>query len=249
LFLVLVLALSSTVAKANDIVVCKTSDPSAPVTSGTSFSFTIDGRNFTLVVGGTCVSFVNVGAGPHTITEAIQTGTVVSAINVSPPERLVSFDLTLRTVIVLAVDPDPATTVTFVNRQVPANQGCTPGFWKQDFHFGFWTTYSTTQTVGSIFTGVSFQDTLGSETLLAALQGGGGRDLLGAETILLRAAVAALLNASNGSIAYPFTTAQIITAVKTAIASGSRDSILALETILNSANNGPGGCPIGGQNP
>jgi hypothetical protein len=253
MFLVLVLALCGTVAQANDIIVCKTTDSTAPVPAGTSFSFTITTATgtttpFSLTVGGNCMEFDNIGAGDHTITEAATPFTVVSNITVSPSGRLDSVNLTLRTVTVDAVDDPTPTTVTFVNKQL-LNQGCTPGFWKQDFHFGFWKTYLTTQTIGSVFTGVSFQDALGSETLLEALQGGGGRDLLGAETILLRAAVAALLNASSGSIAYPFTTAQIITAVKTAIASDSRDSILALEAILNSANNGPGGCPIGGQNP
>jgi hypothetical protein len=246
-FLVLVLALCSSVAKANDIVVCKRNDPTAPVPAGTSFSFTIDGTiHFSLVVGGTCASFPDIGAGPHTITEAATTGSVVSAITVSPSGRLVSSDLTLRTVTALAVDDPTPTTVTFVNKRL-LNQGCTPGFWKQDFHFGFWVGFSPTQTVGSVFSGVL--PSLSNETLLDALQGGGGPGLLGAEEILLRAAVAALLNSSNGSVGYPFTTTAVKSAVNAAIATGDRDVILALATILDNANNGVGGCPIGGQNP
>jgi hypothetical protein len=79
------------------------------------------------------------------------------------------------------------------------------------------------------------------------LQGAGGPGLLGAENILLRAAVAALLNSTNGSISYPFAKADIINAVNAAIATGKRDAVLALATILDNANNGTGGCPLSGR--
>jgi len=112
----LVLALAATVAQANDIIVCKKSDTTSPVPAGTSFDFTLDGKtNFSLTVGGVCKQFVNVGVGQHVITEAAKPGTVVSAITVSPSNRLVSFDLALRTVTATAVDDPIHTTVTFVN--------------------------------------------------------------------------------------------------------------------------------------
>jgi hypothetical protein len=235
----LVLALSVPAAYAHDIEVCKRSDT---LPAGTSFSFTLDGTtSFSLTVGGACITFTNVGAGNHIITEAAKPGTVVSQITVSPIANQVSSNLILRTVTVTATETSTPTIVTFFNSPQP-NQGCTPGFWKQDFHFSFWVGFSPTQTVGSVFTGVL--PSLASETLLDALQGGGGSGLLGAETILLRAAVAALLNSSNGSISYPFTTAQIINAVNAALATGDRDTILALATILDNANNGIGGCPL-----
>ena len=79
---------------------------------------------------------------------------------------------------------------------------------------------------------------------MTALQGGGGSGLLGAETILLRAAVAALLNSPSGYISFPFDTAAIINAVNLAIATGDRDTILTLATLLDNANNGIGGCPL-----
>jgi len=241
--LFLVVTLCGTVAKANDIVVCKSADPTSPVPTGTSFSFTLDGTTqFSLTVGGTCRTLADVGVGSHSITEATQPGTVVSQIMVSPSARLVSFNLALRTVTVLAVNDPTPTTVTFFNKKQSLNQGCTPGFWKQDFHFNFWVGFSPTQTVDSVFTGVL--PALSTETLLDALQGGGGPGLLGAETILLRAAVAALLNSTNGSISYPFAKADIINAVNAAIATGDRDAILALATILDNANNGTGGCPL-----
>jgi hypothetical protein len=77
---------------------------------------------------------------------------------------------------------------------------------------------------------------------LDALQGDGGAGLEGAEEVLLRAAVAALLNST--SISYPIGTADIIIAVNAAIATGDRDVILTLATLLDNANNGLGGCPL-----
>jgi hypothetical protein len=239
-----VLVLGGAVAQANDIVVCKQSDPTLPVPAGSSYSFTLDGtRTFSLTVGGACMSFPNVGAGNHIITEAAKPGTVVSQISVDPNGRLVSLDLILGTVTVLAVEATAPTKVTFYNKQQPGTQGCTPGFWKQEFHFGLWVGYAPTQTVGSVFTGV-LSSSLSNETLLDALQGGGGSGLSGAERILLRAAVAALLNSTNGSVSYPFTTTVIVNSVNAALATGDRDAILALATILDNANNGVGGCPL-----
>jgi hypothetical protein len=84
----------------------------------------------------------------------------------------------------------------------------------------------------------------GTETLLDALQGGGGSGVAGAESILLRAAVAAYLNASNTTVHYPLTKAQIQTQVNAAIASGDREAMLALASTLDSYNNGQGGCPL-----
>ena len=83
------------------------------------------------------------------------------------------------------------------------------------------------------------------ESLLTALQGGGGSTLADAEAILLRAAVAAYLNARIASgVSYPLSQAQIISAVNAVIATGSRDTILALASALDSFNNGRGGCPL-----
>ena len=234
----------SSVTRANDIIVCKETDASAPVSG--MFGFVLDSTtNFSLGVGG-CQEFHNIGAGPHTITEVGQSGVVVTEISVSPEDRRVSFDLNLRTVTATAVDDPTPTKITFTNKTQTGTQGCTPGFWKQDFHFGFWTGHSPTDTVGSVFTGALPE--LSGETLLDALQGGGGPGLLGKEKILLRAAVAALLNASSSSVSYPFTSAQIITAVNAALATGNQTTINNLATLLDNANNGSGGCPIGGQN-
>ena len=244
-FLVAMIAVCGTGAHANEIVVCKKSDTTSPVPTGALFNFTIDGTTqFSVAVDGDCAMFPDIGAGPHVVTEAAQAGTVVSQITVDPSDRLVSSDLALGTVTAMAEDNSILTYVTFYNaaQTTPATQGCTPGFWKQSFHFALWTGYTPTQTVDSVFAGVDAS--LSGETLLDALQGGGGPGVAGAERILLRAAVAALLNASNGNVSFPFTTADIISAVNTAIATGNRDSILTLATTLDNANNGVGGCPL-----
>ncbi len=111
-----VLALTATVAQAHDILVCKKSSSTSPVPAGTSFSFTLDGTTtFSLTVDGTCMQFLAVGVGDHIITEAATSGTVVSAITVTPGDRLGSRDLASRTVTAEAVEDPTPTTVTFVN--------------------------------------------------------------------------------------------------------------------------------------
>ncbi|HEV2856454.1 MAG TPA: hypothetical protein VHC97_26945 [Thermoanaerobaculia bacterium] len=124
----------------------------------------------------------------------------------------------------------------------PGNEGCTPGYWKN--HTGSWAAsgYSPSQTVVSVFSGASAFPSLASQTLLQALQGGGGPGTLGAAKILLRAATAALLNAAHPGVDYPRISTQIISDVNAALASNNRDAMLALATALDNDNNG--GCPL-----
>jgi hypothetical protein len=163
--------------------------------------------------------------------------------NFHPPSNgLISENLSLDTAEVFAVG-GATTVVTFTNAFKPAaSQGCTPGYWKQPQHFHSWVTYTPTETVGSVFANVD--TSLSGETLLAALQGGGGPGLVGAETILLRAAVAALLNTSNTSVHYPLPSSEVVIEVNAALATSDRDVILQLATELDGFNNGPGGCPL-----
>jgi hypothetical protein len=65
--------------------------------------------------------------------------------------------------------------------------------------------------------------------------------VLGAAQILLRQAVAAVLNARAG-IGYPLTVQQVINEVNTALASCDRDTILAEASRLDTFNNL--GCPL-----
>lgn len=120
--------------------------------------------------------------------------------------------------------------------------GCTPGYWKN--HTDSWagTGYSPSQTTGSVFSGASAFPSLASQTLLQSLQGGGGPGTLGAAKILLRAAVAALLNAAHSDVDYPRTTAEILADVNAALTSNNRDTMLELAGGLDSDNNL--GCPL-----
>ena len=130
------------------------------------------------------------------------------------------------------------------------NQGCTPGFWKNPKHFALWTGYSPAQLVSSVYTvPATFADgssgsTLAGSTLAGALAFQGGSDLNGAAQILLRASVAGLLNSTSSGVAYPLTTAQIISSTNAALNSGDRNTMLNLATTIDNDNNGLGGCPL-----
>jgi prealbumin domain-containing protein len=134
-------------------------------------------------------------------------------------------------------------TCTVTNDDVAAppvgNEGCSHGYWKN--HESAWasTGYAPSQTVGSIFSG---SDPLASSTLLDALKFKGGSTIAGAKQILLRQAVAALLNAAHPGVAFPRTTAQVIAAVNAALASNDRTTILDLASALDADNNL--GCPL-----
>jgi hypothetical protein len=78
--------------------------------------------------------------------------------------------------------------------------------------------------------------------LLEALNLMGGKGRCGAEEILLRAAVAALLNSAQPSVDYPLTTAEVIARVNAALASGDRKTLLLLARELDTFNNL--GCPL-----
>lgn len=122
------------------------------------------------------------------------------------------------------------------------DDGCTPGYWKN--HTDSWagTGYSPGQTAGSVFSGASAFPSLAAKTLLQTLQGGGGAGAEGAAKILLRAAVAALLNAGHSGVDYPQTTAEILADVNAALSGKDRDTMLALATGLDNDNNL--GCPL-----
>ncbi len=122
------------------------------------------------------------------------------------------------------------------------DEGCTPGYWKN--HTDSWAPsgYSPGQTTSSVFSGASAFPSLGSQTLLQSLQGGGGSGSLGGAKILLRAAVAALLNAAHPDVDYTRSASSIISEVNAALTSNNRNTMLALATELDNDNNG--GCPL-----
>lgn len=110
--------------------------------------------------------------------------------------------------------------------------GATPGYWKQPRHFNAWemTGYKTSDPIQDVF-----GPNAPSVTLLQALQGGGGRGIAGAKTILARAAVAALLNSE--AFTYRYCESWIIEKVTYQFTHGSRASIIALASELDHWNN------------
>jgi len=112
------------------------------------------------------------------------------------------------------------------------DEGCTPGYWKQPHHFDSWVGYSPTQT----FASAGFEDAFPGKTLLQVLSnGGGGLDAAG------RHAVAALLNAASGDVAFGKTTADIIAAFN-AVHPGSKAAYNALKDEFEKLNER--GCPL-----
>ncbi len=124
-------------------------------------------------------------------------------------------------------------------------EGCTPGYWKVPQHHDSWTPtgYGTTMLVGSVFTAANAAfPTLADDTLVQALGYPGGRDAIGAAQILLRAAVASLLNSSHPDVDFDRLQTDVISSVNAALASGNRSTMLTLATSLDRDNND--GCPL-----
>ena len=111
-----------------------------------------------------------------------------------------------------------------------------------------WEEYRPGTVVGNVFDFSSspaavaaYADTTFGQAL--RLQGGSGLD--GATQILLRAAVAATLNAAHEGLGYPLRRGGddgIFAMVNEALASGDRQAMLELARYLNSLNNL--GCPL-----
>jgi hypothetical protein len=127
-----------------------------------------------------------------------------------------------------------------------AGQGCTPGYWKN--HTDSWppTGYSPTQKIKTVFTSVltGYPASLGNATLWDALafDGWDPNPVAGGAEILLRAGVAALLNASHPTVSFRLTEWDLITQVNTALDSADRDTLLTNAAELDAYNNN--GCPL-----
>ena len=133
--------------------------------------------------------------------------------------------------------------VVFYNQLVPTGAGCTPGFWKQEQHFQYWTApYAPSTVISTVFANAAGYTTskgvnVGSSTLLQGLNFGGGPTVGDAAANLLRAGIAALLNAADSDVDYYLDVAGVISAVNTALASGDRNAMLTLAAELDFENN------------
>jgi hypothetical protein len=145
------------------------------------------------------------------------------------------------------VQPDPLSkpqyetlnSATFCYSLPQANyNGCTLGYWKQSQHFDKWPAgIDGNQNQQNYFGPNAYAD-----TLLNALNYKGGAGVDGAKRLLLKQAVAALLNASSGSVDYRLSRTEVIEYVTFALNSNDRDVILALASTLDAYNNQ--GCPL-----
>jgi hypothetical protein len=156
----------------------------------------------------------------------------------SPRARGLALCLSIAT---MAVALAPAFSVSAVGT---GNEGCTPGYWKN--HAEAWDEYATTQKVGPIFGAALPQ---ANDTFMTALGYPGGSGVDGARRILLRAAVAATLNAAEDDLGYPLRRYQgppepngFIPVVSSLLAGSDRGAILAYASYLDGLNNS--GCPL-----
>ncbi len=116
------------------------------------------------------------------------------------------------------------------------NQGCTPGYWKQNHHLDSWVGYQPTADYATTMSIAQYDPNNANITksLLQALwQGGGQHKALG------RHATAALLNAANPNVNYLYTEAEILTMVQSAYTSGNFNHY---KNLLRNQNEC--GCPL-----
>lgn len=124
------------------------------------------------------------------------------------------------------------------------DNGCTPGYWKQEQHFDSWPfPYEPNTLLRDVFM-TTPAEYVPDDTFLEALNYGGGPGVEGATRILLRAAVAALLNAEALDEAFEDEPGQIVGTTVDRLESQWRPTILTRATYFDSINNGPDGCPL-----
>jgi len=140
-------------------------------------------------------------------------------------------------------DSDPA--YYYGAEEQTGDEGCTPGFWKNNAdkkNHSAWVGYIPTASFKTVFGLSSFtirgngSSIISNPTLIQSL-GANGSGI----NLLARSAVAALLNASNSNIDYPLTEAQVIAMVQAAILAGD-SAIQTQGEEFDEYNNY--GCPI-----
>jgi len=118
-------------------------------------------------------------------------------------------------------------------------EGCTPGYWKNQTEC--WECYTTSTTLGSVFTFPVELSAFEDYTLLQALNFKGGAGMVGKVRNLLRHAVAGLLNSCDADVAYPMGQTGLINAVNEALASLDAAQLQSLHGDLEMYNEY--GCP------
>ncbi len=114
-----VLVCLSGYAQAGIIEICKDASPAGSL-SGLS-SFTVAGQPGTVaVLVGACSPAIQLPDGFATITELVQPGTALIGVSTFPGDRLISFDATTKSAVVLVVagDISTQTAITFTNAPV-----------------------------------------------------------------------------------------------------------------------------------
>jgi hypothetical protein len=126
-------------------------------------------------------------------------------------------------------------------------EGCSPGYYKT--HYQAWCNGTPSTFFFTKFSGITNKRGLPSTTTMAQAIGFGG----GGYYALARHAVAALQNACHNAVDYPYTTTQILTAVKNMFNSGfttlggkNYSGVEALKNELDRANNL--NCPLNNSN-
>jgi hypothetical protein len=140
-------------------------------------------------------------------------------------------------------------TIDFGYMEPPGgDEGCTPGYYKNlRKHLFAWVQagYDPNQSVASVFSEAANApySALGAASLHDGLSFQGGDSVEEKAEILLRAAIAAVLNASNPNVEYPRSAGAVIADVNAALASQDPSVILGLASDLDYDNNR--GCPLG----
>jgi hypothetical protein len=148
--------------------------------------------------------------------------------------------------LIETVMPKPA----FANYVTNGGGGsCTPGYWKTH-PVSLWPSGVVKGTqLGTVFNftaaGVPGSvAALATDSFQTALEYPGGGGVVGGARILLRAGTASYLNALAssqgmfaGGVTFPLTAAQVVTQVNNALASGDRDTMIAVGGILDDKNN------------
>jgi hypothetical protein len=238
-------------------------NPAGPVDAGTEVTFTFEETNDGQVpltspsvetdLAGCTLAFVSGDDNTNaildpgetwvfecTVTLEETTTVVATAHGIDPTGLDVTFCETPGTAPEgVFCDQDERAEVTVEVLEVFA--GCTPGFWKN--HSDLWQDFAPDDTLaGAGFVFPASLSDFSDDTLLEALNYGGGSGTAGAARILLRAAVASLLNADHDDVNFAMTEAEILEAVNEALATEDRATILALATELDQLNNT--GCSI-----